>query len=292
MNMTKFSVVAALACTLTACGGGGGASSSPAVTQTASPATTYTGQSGLAAVNASNQKVFITSMKASIVDALDMLSSKGITNILNNYPANIDMPCSTSGTIKMTGNVNEIMAAGKGTLQVVQNRCNDGTSTGNGSTSIKINKLDVTTRSIIDFDVIYLNSTTTYNNGVVLTMSGTRQVIQGSQQSTVISAINYKASNGGETQNNLKFVLNYMGSSSSENAVSGQLCEGSNGCVNITTPLPYLFPAGSNGFVQGQSVLTGAANSKTRLEVVGGLWWMSLDANGDGVYESTTQYVN
>lgn len=305
MIFNKFYLAILCSSLLVACGGGGSSTSSGTTTPTATAATStpttvaatsvtttssYTGKRELASINSSNQRIFIDGMRASIVDALGSMNSKNIRDVLNTYSVNVDMRCLKSGTLKMTGDVSTIINTGKGTLQITHDQCNDGTTIINGNFSIKVNEINAATRSLIDFDVIPLNATITNSNGVASTVNGTKQVKTGNLQDTVVSNITYKGLNGGQTLDNLKFVMNYINSSTADQATSGQFCEENNGCVNIITPIAYLFQLNQSGFAQGQSILTGAANSKTRLEAVGGIFWMSLDANGDGIYETTTQY--
>jgi hypothetical protein len=306
--LNKNFILATLISTLlTACGGGGGTSSnSTSTTQTASAGTTqptttssstaastYTGKKELASISSSNQKLLISSLFEVRAEIAKSSRVKPFNDIIQASLLDKDISCTNGGSVRMTGNLSEVLNTGKGTLQFTVNQCNSSGSVTNGARTIKINKFNTSTKEIIDYDITYHNFTETVD-GETTTTNGTRSIINGSTYTEVISTATQKISSSTQTtqllENNIKYRHTYTSTSTSEISVSGAFCEATNGCINVSTPIPFLISSNSSGYVQGQHILTGYANSKTRFEIVSGVLWMSIDANGDGVYEITTRY--
>lgn len=307
--LNKNFILATLISTLlTACGGGGGTSSnSTSTTQTASAGTTqpttttsstaassaYTGKKTLATVNADNQKTLVYYMYSARIEMVESATIKPYNDIIQTSLLNQDISCVSGGTIRINGSLTEILNTGKGTIQVIENQCNNSGNISSGTKTIKIDRFDIATKKIINYTITYNNFIETYK-GQTTTTDGTRNIVNGSSYTEITSTASQKiSSSSGSAQileNGLKLRATNPSSSTVDISLTGQMCEGINGCVNISTPVPFLSYLNASSYEQGQSILTGYANSKTRLETVGGINWISLDANGDGVYETTTRY--
>lgn len=288
-----------LTSTLVACGGGSDTGSA------ATANNAYTGARTLAALNSNNQQLFYSALELSLlslsetselaakssdpsVTSFALLSQRyaRLAGAIDEYIANQNyqartindsVPCTNGGSITISGTLND--QTNTGTLNVSHNQCAEDDVVINSVGTLTINKFDTNLLKITDFTVSGTGST--LYNGVTYTETGVQQfaVDHYNGQLTAVSNITRKAGGLQLLENNLVLMVNQ-----GNITFSGQLCEGVEGCVNITTPTPW-----STSDTTGETLLSGANNSKIRIRSVSGFEWLDLDANGDGIYETTTR---
>ena len=286
---------------LTACGGGSDSGSA------SSANSAYTGKRELAALSVANQAIFDEALTVSSVGILsgtvylEKSSSHamlgGVTRLQQRYDSldkildryvdssryqarNVDLneACTNGGSISVSGSLSD--TTNTGTLNLNSNQCNEDGVITNGVGSLIVHSFDTNMQQITDF-TLTTNSSFTYD-GVTYTETGEQRFTYNpySDYLTAVSNLTRKSASQQFLDNNLMLVVNDLGMS-----LSGQLCEGSNGCVNLSTPQPL----NSSG-TAGEVILTGAGNSKIRYYFVGTASWVGVDMNGDGVYETTSPY--
>lgn len=295
-----------------ACGGGGSGSSTSSSTNNTNTLA-YTGNTASAAITTSNQKTLVSALLISALDVTTLANEAGavargndslaVTPLrmknfyqqlvsatdaqLSNAQArniNLTQNCTAGGTLQVAGSLDD--STSLGTLQFTFTQCNTGDALVNGTGALTLNQVDMNLRQVtaFTFTANSLSETigsSTYSIGGNLQYS--KNTTTGAEQG--ISNIVRKTSAGKQSLDvDLTFVTDSTGDS-----VTGKLCEGANGCVNVVTPEPYVTVNGV--LTQGKIMMTGTNASKLKLYSVSNVLWMDLDANGDGEYEATTRYV-
>jgi hypothetical protein len=286
----------------------------------------YTGKRELAALNTSNQNTFVAGLifslrdiaatgsrvdENAVIDVPSMMQrpeylSRFIKRQVNNrYQVREISPseelCSGGGFQTTTGNLNDdaipTVTNVTGTLQITSSQCSENGMVTDGVVELAISHSHIYFDSSkgwvwepIDFIIATSNLSETIN-GVSYTVSGnihfTAKVgTSGPPTETkVISNLVRKASTGvQQLDNNLQLEKGYNSSVS----ISGGFCDGANGCVSLTTPIPFQ----SLGTNQGEIVMTGANNSRIRIYPLDSQTWVGVDADGDGTYETNTPYTD
>jgi hypothetical protein len=320
MYWGKLISVVATSTLLIACSGGAG---NPESSSGTSSCPTFTGKKDTAVLTVNNQDTFVSAFYTTVIDAefgivlsydssvsgksFDSRTMKSfyrqLVTLANQHVAEsryqskaVDKTeaCDAGGSFKVSGSLDDV--TNTGTLQLTFSQCtwdiNAMVTNLNGTVNLSVNKFDTVQQEITnakfstcDFSMMLA--------GKAYSMSGDEQYtfdpVKGGF--TVVSNMFHKASGGQQVLAENLTANGYTCDGVDSGYVAGKICEGANGCVALTTPVP--FKCLGDVDTQGELLMSGAGNSKLRLYNLGqdgGTLWVDLDADGDGVYESTKFY--
>lgn len=322
--LNKFLSIFLMFILLVSCGGGGSSSDATTTANTASNVATgnttpeentissYTGNRTLASVTEANQNIFVGSMLLSVtrisalIDSFLQLSLENRrTEVDDGTPTletviqqtverlfrdNSDqakarsvresITCSGGGNATFSGNLDDTDTTGS--LLIASNQCREDGVTINGSMRLTIHNYD-SNLGITAFSITYIDLTLTTSVATFSPKGTVRIKTTALEQISAVSNIFVGLSTGEQILDN---ELTYLFSSLGVEAF-GQLCEGENGCVDITTLVPFDLDD-----TQGELIMSGSAGSKLRLTASNGLSFIEVDADGNEIYESIVQIEN
>lgn len=274
----------------------------------------YTGKTELASVSLSNQKTLVSAVLTALADlantsdltlarpAFNTTFTSNLLSLTINYKTlleaiqsqidlttpqersvNITSYCVNGGSIHLSGSLDEFSKTG--ILTATFNQCLENGVLTNDSATVSINTYDLTLQTVTDFTLIPTTLTRMIRNSFYR-LEGSIRFSQNLETGETITLSNLKRRSITNTQIldiNLRLTSNNTGT-----YLTGQLCEGINGCVIISSTQALQFLNGT--LSQGQIILTGFASSKVRIRLLAGTLWMDLDSNGNNVYEDSHIY--
>jgi hypothetical protein len=308
MNFSKVFITFMLSGTLVACGGGG-SSTSPTSTSIATSA--YGGSRTAAKVTANNAKGFadtifqttnanttaggLTALRPTELSLGENVSQarQKLTALVMEKAQNTRYQaraisnaeaCSGGGNITASGNIDDTTQTGS--ARVIFNQCNIEGVVINGTFDVTVSAYNTTYGEPTSAKVTY--------NGVTITAGGESAIMTGTvslstnpatKTGTFATFLYIKASTGEEALADITVNATENADLSTSTNISGNVCAGSEGCVNISTTTPLKFDA-YNKPMAGKIMLSGTDNSKAQIVVISyGVVQVSVDANGDGIYE-------
>jgi len=184
-------------------------------------------------------------------------------------------PCAVSGTVSLTGSIDN--ATGTGSLTFTFASCNDGTGTLNGALTVAVNAYDLT-NSVVTNGTVSFNAVS-FNDGVTtVTMGGSFTDILDQVASTRTQTANFAAVDSASGQqvklSNYRMVTvlspSWLAPTSYTLQISGRVYDGSFGYVDITTtaPLNYISMTAQYPSSGGPVVLAGAAPSQVTVQPI------------------------
>lgn len=283
MFIYKIYLLIVISIFLNACGGG--ATSNAAIDsatiqdKTLTPNTQYQGARDLGVLTTNNQlttAIVLVNAIARLSNAINLLIQP-----LNRTTNHLTYACEQGGTLTVTNSLNPQIQ--QGTLSYTANECVQAGIVMNGAYHLTIQQYDATTGFISAATLSYDTLVQQIGNEL-LYPRGDMQLkdeIATRGQLTAISQVTYTYSNQLQSLDiNLTLAMTNQGDN-----ISGQLCINSSGCLSLSTP--YAF-SGNDFFNQGQLIIEGKHNSSLRLNTAGNSFWLDLDKDGDGLYETTT----
>lgn len=318
---------------LAACGGGGSSSSSTTTGSTSNNTNTavtladassvYTGNRNLALLTTTNSLEFVNLVfgteninnnitppsarpatadaAISVANAGNLLASQQVISALaasqiasQRYQAKaIDLrdDCPAGGSASAVGDLDNTTLTG--TLQVTYSQCKSENVTTNGTALVVVHGFNLAALQPTAYTVSMKGLGIQVGN-VSYTATGTLRTDTNAttgQETLTVNQYQRNLSTGKQQlAENVKMLVETSGSTT----ITGQFCEGTHGCVTATTISPFRFDA--DGIpLEGEMILTGAANSKLQVIAQGydtsvtpavRKMRVNVDANGDGVYEA------
>lgn len=315
-----------LAISLSACGGGGGGGGGGTSSTTAQPLV-YSGNTNATVITTDNAKTLVSNiigsngttnnvvaaglitqqpstqstnwvrlgqrldgvLRSALNSAADSLGSGALSMVSVNQTLN----CDISGTVSVTGNLDNV--TGTGTLNLTFNSCSNTDGWLNGDATYKIDAHDFTYNYDTDVTIGF----------TLLQVRGADYdvTISGSLRSQTTIAMNREQVSGGfvgrDNTNgefakieNLVTVTDYDSvlnpGSYSTTVVSERVFDATAGYVDVTTVTPWFYASLTQDFPSsgGALVLTGANNAHISVTPVSGtLAKVELDLDSNGIYE-------
>lgn len=273
---------------LSSCGGGGTSnteSGQTTTTSTNSPSinTSYQGQRSLVTFNTTNQLTIAVSLINSITHLAN--ASNLLLQPLSNTSYQSVTPCAQGGQISVSGTLNS--QTQQGILNYTAQTCVQSNQVMEGTYHLTINRYEPASMMITDAALSYdslnqkMGNDTLYPRGIIQL----KDELANRGQLTVTSQLTYTYSNGLQIlDTDLTLAMTEQGDS-----ISGQLCINSLGCMSVKTPYAFM---GNGLFEQGQVILSGQQNSSMRFNAENQQFWLDIDSDGDGLYETTTTLNN
>lgn len=212
-------------------------------------------------------------------------------------PVNQTEDCGSSGTVTITGSIND---DGTGTLKFHYVDCNEGDGfTINGDATFQIDAVDAATGIILDGTIrsTALRTEDAFSE-VIFNGSIRSQVLLADQREILIVNGIFKDSRSAKLFKFESVVIvlvfdNYLNPTRHTETITGRIYDSVEGYVNIATQFPLIFSNEGLDFPDdgGPLVIIGAENSRARLIVVSASKArIEVDADGDSVFETAAFY--
>jgi hypothetical protein len=323
MNIQQWTTCLCSAALLSACGGGGDKNNEITDFIPADGGSSYTGQRTFAALNTNNAPAYLSMFYGPGFDSpsLSFRSTQGITLVKNDFLHDQDrmlryvkqkaLPtqymqrtvtettdCENEGTLKLEGNAED--SSSKGKINLNYNNCQFGGYIFNGNAYLFIYATNGSFEEISSATISYngLKATPT-GGGEAFIVTGTLdEVFDYNTNSTrTLTQLHRKTINTGK-QTLLDTTRQYYDFDSTIQ-VSGSVYHGTHGRAKISTLQPMIYNA-EDIPLAGVVLMKGAANSKIKVTALGEQYsidqdenlimlQVEVDADGDGVYENTSQ---
>lgn len=323
MNIRQWTTCLFSATLLSACGGGGDKNNDPADFIPADGSSSYTGQRAFAALNTGNASAYLSMLYSPGFDSpsLSFRSTQGITLVKNDFLRDQErmlqyvkqqaLPtqymqrsvsettnCENEGTLKLEGNAED--GSSKGKIDLNYNNCQLGGYIFNGNAYLFIYATNGSFEEISSATISYngLKATPT-DDGEGFVITGTiDEVFDYNTNSTrAVTQLHRKTISTGQ-QTLLDTTRQYYDFDSTVQ-VGGSMYHGTYGRTKISTLQPMIYNA-EDIPLAGVVLMEGAASSKIKVTALGEQYsidqdenpimlQVEVDANGDGVYENTSQ---